>query len=268
MKLKLLIFCLSILSIKGIAQIADGSVAPNFTATDIDGNSHTLQDYLDDGKTVILNVSATWCGPCWNYKETGALEDIYNAYGEHGSDEVVILYVEGDASTGIDQLNGIGGNTVGDWVSSTPFPIIDNATIANQYQITYFPTVYRICPDGFVFEMGQLPTNGIVNHINTNCAGTLQGVDNHASLNVEDVVLCDDGVSADVNVSLTNYGNNTLTSLNYNVEVGSSVNSYSQSINVAQFSESSFTVNTVLDSSVDNVFEITSLNGNSPFNKY
>lgn len=43
------------------AQIADGSVAPDFTATDIDGNTHSLSDYLAEGKTVILNVSATWC---------------------------------------------------------------------------------------------------------------------------------------------------------------------------------------------------------------
>ena len=36
------------------AQLPSGSVAPNFTVTDIDGNSWTLYDILDQGKTVLL----------------------------------------------------------------------------------------------------------------------------------------------------------------------------------------------------------------------
>lgn len=245
------------------AQIADGSVAPDFTATDIDGNTHSLQSYLNAGKTVILNISATWCGPCWNYKQTGALSDIHYAYGPDGSDEVVLLYVEGDASTGLAELNG-SGNTVGDWVSTTPFPIIDNATIASDYQITYFPTVYRICPDGYVYEMGQLSNNDIVNHINTNCSGTLQGVSNHGRLKVSEVSLCEDGVTADFDVNVINYGNNTLNSVDFDVVSGSNVTSVSQSTSLNMFQEETFTVNAYLDSSVDNSLDITYINGGNP----
>ena len=39
------------------AQLADGSVAPNFTLVDLNGTSHTLYDYLDQGKTVVINIS-------------------------------------------------------------------------------------------------------------------------------------------------------------------------------------------------------------------
>lgn len=247
------------------SQIEDGSVAPAFTATDLNGNTHTLQDYLDDGKTVILNISATWCGPCWSYKQTGALSDIYYAYGDQGSDEVVILYIEGDAQTGLDQLNGIGGGTVGDWVSTTPFPIIDSATIADQYEITYFPTVYRICPDGLVYEMGQLSSTAIESHINANCTGTLQGEDEHAQVSVDEINLCEDGVSTDFSVKVRNYGNSTITSVDFDVVTGGSTISVSENANISKFDEQTFVVSAALDSNLENSVNLSSINNTAPF---
>ena len=265
MKKILLIILLSTFSFNVNAQIADGSVAPDFTTTDVEGNTHSLSSYLNAGKTVILNISATWCGPCWNYKETGALSDIYYSYGSEGSDEVVLLYVEGDPSTGIAELNG-SGNTQGDWVSNTPFPVIDDAQIANDYQISFYPTVYRICPDGFVYEMGQLPNTGIVSNINSNCSGTLQGANNHMKFEVDEVSLCEDGVTADFNVSVKNLGNNSINSFDLDVISGSNSTSVSETTSLNSiFDEQSFTINALLDSSVSNSIDLVNVNGISPF---
>ena len=39
------------------AQLPNGSVAPDFTLTDINGVQHKLYDYLDNGYTVSLPFS-------------------------------------------------------------------------------------------------------------------------------------------------------------------------------------------------------------------
>ena len=138
------------------AQLPDGSTAPNFTATDINGNTYTLYDYLDAGKPVIMDVSATWCGPCWDYHNTHALKDLYNQYGPPGTDEVMVFFIEGDGSTTQADLEGTGTNTTGDWITGTPYPIIDSDSIGTLYEVTYFPTLYLICPDRIVTELDQV----------------------------------------------------------------------------------------------------------------
>src|SRR6218665_2150210 len=126
-----------------------GAVAPDFTVTDINGTSHTLYSYLNAGKVVLLDVSATWCGPCWNFHNAHYLEDLYAEYGPSGSNEVVVLFYEGDAATNANDLNGTGSNTQGDWVTGTPYPIMNETPLQlnlNIYAPLGFPTINVICP--------------------------------------------------------------------------------------------------------------------------
>ena len=51
-------------STMSFAQLPAGSFGQDFTITDQFGVSHNLYNYLDQGYTVYLDVSATWCGPC------------------------------------------------------------------------------------------------------------------------------------------------------------------------------------------------------------
>ena len=76
---RLLLLCLVFFSLNyAKAQLVNGSIAPDWTLTDINGTTHNLYNYLDNGYTVFIDFSAVWCAPCWAYHNSGALEDLYN----------------------------------------------------------------------------------------------------------------------------------------------------------------------------------------------
>ena len=147
------------------AQLPDGALAPNWTLTDINGQSHNLYTYLNQGKTVFLDFFATWCGPCWNYHNSGALEGLYEQYGPDGSNEVMVIAIEADNNTTLADLFGTGSNTQGNWVAGTAYPIINSASLNSSYNIGYFPTIYAVCPNRAIYEVGQLNTEGLYSFV-------------------------------------------------------------------------------------------------------
>lgn len=58
--------------------LSEGDAAPDFTASLADGTTFTLSE--QQGKVVLLNFWATWCGPC--VREMPAFERLYAEYGE------------------------------------------------------------------------------------------------------------------------------------------------------------------------------------------
>ena len=176
-KTLLLIFCFAPFAVLW-SQLPNNSIAPDWTLTDIDGNTHTLYDYLDDGKTVYLKFSATWCGTCWTYHNTGAFGDMWDEYGPDGTDEAMLFFIEGDPNTNTACLHGdvvnCNSSTQGDWVTGTPYPIIDlpDATVRNAYQVNGYPTVYAICPDRKTFRPGNLaqPPKSVMETYLSSCA--------------------------------------------------------------------------------------------------
>ena len=69
-----------------VKVLKEGDVAPDFTATLVDGSTFTLSEH--DGEVVLLNFFATWCGPCM--REMPAFEKLQN----DGLEGVAILCVD------------------------------------------------------------------------------------------------------------------------------------------------------------------------------
>lgn len=68
----------------------------NFVATDYKGVQHDIEAYLAEGKCVLIDLSATYCLPCWNIHQGGYLEKYHNLFGPNGTkmQRLVVLWVE------------------------------------------------------------------------------------------------------------------------------------------------------------------------------
>lgn len=173
---KLLLLFFLTLSLSLNATLPEGAIAVDWTMDDINGLAHDLYgDYLDQGYSVVMDMSATWCGPCWTFHQSGTMEDVWDDYGPNGAEGYMIMpmMIEADPSTNQACLFGPAGcnsTTLGDWSAGIPYPIFNPPSsqasdINNDYNVTAFPTMYVVAPSGYVkpFVGSGTSYNDIVN---------------------------------------------------------------------------------------------------------
>ena len=125
---------------------SDKNKAVDFTLYDQYGVEHKLSDYK--GKTVFLNIWATWCPPC--REEMPYIEEIYNEYNKN-NEEVVILGVA---------TPNIGGEGNKDYITNFlnenkyTFPVVfdNNMELINAYGVQAFPSTFIIDKEGYIRE--------------------------------------------------------------------------------------------------------------------
>jgi len=267
--MKKLLLSLAVLTgISAYAQTPVGSVVNNFTLTDINGNSHSLFNYLDQGKFVVIDVSATWCGPCWAYHNTGALNSFYNQYGPAGTNQAMVFFVEGDPSTTAADLNGTGANTQGNWVAGENMPIIDLATSASfensGMSIDYFPEMYVICPNRVILASGVAGSIGTL----ANLQSYIGQCPPPASMPVDPALLGYTGTTTScsdftLSVTLQNNGTTPLTSATISVTGIPSPITYNWSGNLATYGVAQVNLGTItLAAPATATITITSNDGN------
>ena len=91
------VFCAGAYADSGIG-VEPGEAMPDFTVSLTDGSTATLSALLKEKDLVVLNVFASWCGPC--EREFPDMEEVYQA----NRDRMVILSVSGDPEDTMDVI--------------------------------------------------------------------------------------------------------------------------------------------------------------------
>ena len=79
--------------------VEPGQAMPDFTVSLTDGTSATLSELLKEKDLVVLNIFASWCGPC--EREFPEMEAVYQA----NSDRMVIVSVSGDPGDTMEMIS-------------------------------------------------------------------------------------------------------------------------------------------------------------------
>ena len=134
-----------------------GDAAPDFTVTDIHGQSHTLSDYA--GKWVMVDLYAYWCGPCAAVAPT--INEFYKKYGCNAYD-VIVLSVEYEGTTHqtVDFENANGGDL------NFPTPSASGldgggGAVHSVYGPAAYPTIFLVGPDGLIKNEDIWPISGV-----------------------------------------------------------------------------------------------------------
>ncbi|GAB4579698.1 MAG: TlpA disulfide reductase family protein [Anaerolineales bacterium] len=119
-----------------------GFAAPDFTLPTPDGETITLSELR--GRPVIVNLWASWCGPC--RAEMPALQRIYETYQDTGLVILAVNATQQDSEAAALAFVAEHGLT---------FPILldVDGEASHLYELRALPSTYFIRPDGTIEEV-------------------------------------------------------------------------------------------------------------------
>lgn len=133
----------------GQLSVQEGSPAPDFELTTLDGDTVKLSDYK--GKKVILNFWASWCPPC--VAEMPHMQQFYEDNKENDIEIVAVNLTSLDK--GMSEINKF----VDENNLSFTIPLDKDGTIGIQYETFSIPTSYIIDSNGIIIKKIVGPMN-------------------------------------------------------------------------------------------------------------
>ncbi len=124
---------------------AVGQPYVNIEGTDINGNPVSLSDYVGKGNYVLVDMWASWCGPC--KREIPNLANLYNLYKDKGL-TVLGIYVW-------DKIENLAPAMEAEKIT-WPQIIDSNETAAKLYGVQGIPCIMLIGPDGTILDRTNL----------------------------------------------------------------------------------------------------------------
>jgi len=115
-----------------------GFKAPDFTVRNLKGNRVQLADHK--GKVVILNLWATWCGPC--RVEMPGMENLYRRYRSQGLEILAVSLDKGSS----DKVQTFAD----EYRLSFPVLLDSDEQVESRYHALTIPTTYVIDKKGMI----------------------------------------------------------------------------------------------------------------------
>ncbi len=115
-------------------------IAPDFTLTDLNGDTYNLYDELDLGKTVLVEFFATDCGYCHGYAPL--VEELWQTNGADGE----TLWIWSIEAAGANDV--LIQEFIDQHSSTNPFfSTKGNRAVVDAYGVTWTPRFFVVCPD-------------------------------------------------------------------------------------------------------------------------
>lgn len=219
--------------------------APNLELIDLDGVTHNLYDYLDEGKSVLLDFFIVNCIPC--EEGAGYQDALYENYGPEGTDQLQIISLEV-----YNNSNSIVQETTTNWGITNPVVNIDAIPEAYIPFVPFYPTYIMVCPNRSMTIISDF------DHPHTileweiamnNCNYGLSYTD--VTILEPEIIHCQDYVFANLNIG--NVGSNYVNNIDIEVYVDSTFHS---SIEWNHFLPSSSTTNESFNPIIFQSFDI------------
>jgi peroxiredoxin len=170
-------------TVSGSRTAVVGRTAPNFTLNDLDGGQHTLSNYTDQGKIVVLEWFNPRCPFVVKHYRDGQNQTMNELADKYEGDGVVWLRI----NSGAPGLQGHGmelnREIKRNWDMDTPILVDETGTVGRAYGAKRTPEMYIINANGTLVYHGAIDNDstpgapGDVNYVDQALNDVLNGRD-------------------------------------------------------------------------------------------